>query len=319
MKFVSVKNNAVLCEKVKDYCKENWSKVYDSFVAAADKSVTAERFPQTWVIYARRIGEGQQYIVGFYQLEERDGLTINTELTPFITTLFIDPKFRGGHRFGETALNHAREMLGGMGYDTAYLHTDHIGYYEKYGFSEIGIDITEYGSPTKIYSADTITDIRYEVYDKARPKPDHVRLAIYQLQNPLQASAAEHLWCDKCNGFTEWWKAKCFTITAFGNERAVGTVNFFQNPYNLSNWELGDLYVAEDFRRRGIASKMLRKGIERIKRTGNGGEFIYAYIEKENEASAGLHRKLGFSDTGKVKAFAGFVVGEGESTWVINI
>lgn len=319
MKFVSVKDNADLCEKVKAYCKENWSKVYDSFAAVADKSVKAERFPQTWVVYGHLCDEGYQYIVGFYQLEEQDHLTINTGLTPFITTLFIDTKFRGGHRYGETAVTHAREILGNMGYDTAYLHTDLIGYYEKYGFSEIGLDITDYGSPTKVYSADTITDIRYEVYDKAQPKPDHIRLAIYQLQNPMQASAAEYLWCNKCNGFTEWWKAKCFTITAFSNERVVGTVNFFQNPDNLSNWELGDLYVSGDFRRRGIASKMLRKGIEHIKRTANGGEFIYAYIEKDNEASMGMHRKLGFTDTGEIKPFEQFIFGDNKTTWVRDL
>lgn len=316
MKLLSVKNDKALCEKVKAYCKENWHKVYDSFAYTADRSVTAERFPQTWVIFGHHYDEYYQYIVGFYQLDEHDHLTVHTELTPFITTLFIDPGFRGGYRYGETAVTHAREILGSMGYDTAYLHTDLIGYYEKYGFSETGLDITDYGSPTKVYCADTLTDIRYEVYDKSHPKPDHVRLAIYQLQDPFQASAAEHLWFNKCNGFTEWWKAKCFTIAAFNNERVVGAVNFFQSPENPSNWELGDLHVAEGFRRRGIASKMLHKGLGIIKRTANGGEFVYAYIEKDNEASVGLHKKLGFTDTGEIRPFNEFLFGDDETTWI---
>ncbi len=53
-----------------------------------------------------------------------------------LTAIFIDPKARGGQHYGETALNHALETLGSMGYDTAYLQTDHIGYFEKYGFNE---------------------------------------------------------------------------------------------------------------------------------------------------------------------------------------
>ena len=299
MRAFSVKNNYELCEKLKNYCKENWGKVYDDFAELADKSVTAERFPQTWAIYGRRFDEHYQRIVGFYQLDEKDHLTVHTGLTPFIKTLFISPEFRGGQHYGEAAITHALETLGNMGFDTAYLHTDLIGYYEKYGFSETGLDITDYGSPTKVYCADTITDIRYEFYDKAHPKPDHVRLAIYQLQNPLEVSKAEHLWWSKRNAFTEWWKAKCFTVTAFCSERVVGSVNFFQSPDDPKNWELGDLFVHENFRRRGIASKMLRKGFERIARTACDGEFIYAYIDKDNEASKSLHKKLGFSEIGR--------------------
>ncbi|WP_028509203.1 hypothetical protein [Ruminococcus sp. NK3A76] len=185
MKILSVKNNTDLCEKVKDYCKNNWAKVYESFAKTADKSVTAERFPQTWLMYERRKDEPQLSIAGFYQLDVQDGLTVHTSLTPFITTLFVDPYFRSTRHFGETALMHAREMLGDMGYDTAYLHTDLVGYYEKYGFSEIGLDITNYGSPTKVYCADTITDIYYEVYDKHNKKPDHIRLGIGNTAGPL--------------------------------------------------------------------------------------------------------------------------------------
>lgn len=316
MKILSVKNNPTLCEKLKAYCKEKWPKVYEGFADAADKSVTAEKFPQTYAVFGHRYDEYYQYIVGFYQLNDTDRLTIRTDLSPFITTLYIDPKFRGGCLYGQAALTHALEMLGAMGFDTAYLHTDLIGYYEKYGFTEIGLDITDYGSPTKVYTADTLTDIRYEFFDKAHPKPDHVRLEIYQLQNPLQASRAEHLWFNKRNNFTEWWKAKCFTVAAFCGGRTVGAVNFFQSSENLLNWELGDLFVTEDFRQRGIAGKMLRKGLERIKRKANGGEFVYADIDKNNMASIALHKSLGFEDTGELKPFEQFIFGDEETTWV---
>lgn len=157
MNIITVKNNTELCERVKNYCKEKWGKVYNSFACTADMSVSAERFPQTWVLLDKRMNDadGKPAIMGFYQLEESDHLTVHTELTPFITTLFIDPICRGGKGFGKFALEHARAVLGQMGFDTVYLTTDHIGYYEKYGFREIGLDITDYGSPTKIYSADT--------------------------------------------------------------------------------------------------------------------------------------------------------------------
>lgn len=316
MKIISIKNNHELCERIKAYCKENWSKVYDSFAEIADKSVNADRFPQTWVLFGYHTGEDGQRIIGFYQLAEQDHLTVHTELSPFITTLFVDPAFRGGELYGKALLDHAREMLGQMGYDTAYLHTDLIGYYERYGFNEIGLDITDCGSPTKVYSADTLTDIRYTVYDKHRPMPDHIRLEAYQLQNPLHESKAWHLWFGRQNGICDNWKAHSFTVTAFYGGRLIGKVNFLQNPESLANWYLGDLCVDDEYCRRGIASKMLRKGFERIKRTANGGEYVYSYIEMDNAPSIVLHKKLGFTDTGEVRPFAELIFGDDETAWV---
>ena len=83
----------------KNYFKSNRAKVYEGFAKTADKSVTAECFPQIWVMYERRKDELQLSIAGFYQLDEQDGLNVHTSLTPFITTLFVDPDFRNTRPF----------------------------------------------------------------------------------------------------------------------------------------------------------------------------------------------------------------------------
>lgn len=314
IKIISLKDSPDLLAEVKSYCKENWGKVYDCFCDTAERSLSSGTLPQTLVLltYQRE----KWHIIGFCQLDEHDRLTRHTDLTPFITTLFIDPSHRGGNGLGELLLDHARGVLGQMGYDTAYLCTDHIGYYEHYGFTEIGLDITDYGSPTKLYATDTITGIRYEIYDRRRPKPDHIRLAMYALRNPLPENTAWHLWMSKYCSITEPENAKWFTVTAFYEGRLVGAVNFMQNEQDRRNWYIGDLAVAEDLRRRGIASKMLRKGIERIMIYGNGGEFIYSYLEKDNAPSKALHRALGFTDTGEVRPFGDLIFGDDETTWV---
>ena len=316
MMFLSVQDNAILCDKVKVYCGERWKQIVSRFTDTADKSVNAHGLPQTWVIMEHRPNEGIPSIIGFYQLTTQDGLTVHTELTPFITALFIEPDFRGGKGYGETALNHARSVLGEIGYDTAYLCTDHIGYYEKYGFLEIGLDITDYGHPAKVYSVDTITEIRYETYDRIHPKPGHLRLAIYGLQNPLPKNTTTLMWFLKYQGITEPDDAMWFSIAAFDHERLVGAVNFIQNNKDRSNWYIGDLAVAEDHRRRGIAEKMLRKGMERISQRANGGEYIYAYIDANNISSKALHNKLGFLDTGERKPFGELLFSDDETTWV---
>ena len=316
MTFESVRNNPELCEQVKAYCREKWEKVSGVFARTADRSVSAEQFPQTWVMLMKT-PEGTR-VTGFYQLEEKDRLTIHTELTPFITTLFVDPGMRGGKGFGEMILNHARGVLGSMGYDTAYLCTDHIGYYEQYGFEEIGLDLTDYGQPTKVYITDTLGDFRYEVFDRKHPMPDHTRLAVYGLQHEVQDNPAFLLWFLKNASVTGQYP-KFFTVTAFRGERVAGAVNAMRSPEDSRSWYIGDLIVAEDCRGQGIADKMIRKVLTRIGRCAAGGETVCSYIEKDNEASRNLHRKLGFEDTGELKPFGELRFGENMTTWIREI
>ncbi len=69
--------------------------------------------------------------------------------------MFVDEQERG-HRLSSRLLEHGRTEAGNLGYQTVYLTTDHIQFYEKFGFREIGLDKFVWGRPTKIYEHDTI-------------------------------------------------------------------------------------------------------------------------------------------------------------------
>ena len=94
-------------------------------------------------------------IIGYYQLVEQE-LIIRKDLSPWITTVFIDEQERG-QRLSSKLLEHGRAVAGRLGYAKVYLTTDHIQFYEKFGFREIGLDKFVWGRPTKIYEHDTIT------------------------------------------------------------------------------------------------------------------------------------------------------------------
>jgi len=94
-------------------------------------------------------------IIGFYQLVEQE-LIIRKDLSPWITCVFIDEQERG-QRLSSKLLGHGRTIAGGLGYNEVYLTTDHIQFYEKFGFREIGLDKFVSGRLTKIYEHDTIT------------------------------------------------------------------------------------------------------------------------------------------------------------------
>ena len=92
-----------------------------------------------------------------------------------------------------------------------------------------------------------------------------------------------------------------------------------QDPKNFANWYIGDLMVAVGFRRKGIAKKLISRGLDRIRSKMNGNEFVYSYIEKENTASILLHKSMGFIDSEECKPFGDLIFGENESTYCLKL
>ncbi|MDE6133695.1 MAG: GNAT family N-acetyltransferase, partial [Oscillospiraceae bacterium] len=240
--------------------------------------------------------------------------------TPFNTSLYVDPIMRGGLGIGEVLLDHARYEAAKLGFDKLYLTTDHIGYYEKYGFREIGLDLYDWGRPTKLYEADTYGDVRFEIYDRSRPKSDrlHIELAKYRGFD-IGDNPADILRNMKYCHFPERYTGKWFTIVAFNGNDIAGTVNFMRNTDDPLNWYIGDLSVSSSLRRRKIALRMVSRGLDIIRSHSNGGEYVYAYIERENAASISLFKKLGFYDSEEIKPFADLIHSDSVTTYILNI
>ena len=72
-------------------------------------------------------------LVSFVTLTGQDAVRDET-LTPWIGFVFTQPACRG-HRYAGLLLNHAEREAAGMGYGKIYICTDHIGLYEKYGYT----------------------------------------------------------------------------------------------------------------------------------------------------------------------------------------
>lgn len=313
MKIVSLKNNPELCKRAKLYCLEKWNSVYGSFAKCAEESVKADTLPQTWI----ELGfEGDREIIGFYQLAEHDGLTRSVSLTPFICTLYVDERVRE-HGHGEVLLNHAKYEAARLGYEKLYLATDHIGYYEKKGFYEIGLDIFDWGRAAKVYAAYTPSELRLEVYCRNNPVPDRIHLEHLKLkygsleENPSAALLFQKMFLSN-NGDVKW-----FSAAAFKEGQLAGWVNFIQNPDNPLNWYLGDLAVIPSQRGKGIAKRLVGRGLDIIRQRASGGEFVCSYIEKGNIASLALHKLFGFVDTKEQYPFWDLNFGEDETTHIL--
>jgi N-acetylglutamate synthase-like GNAT family acetyltransferase len=88
-------------------------------------------------------------LVSFCTLTQRDCIKDDT-LFPWIGFVFTAPEYRGNRYSGkliEYACNKAKEQ----DYKKVYIATDHIGLYEKYGFTYIESRTDIYGEEARIY------------------------------------------------------------------------------------------------------------------------------------------------------------------------
>jgi GNAT superfamily N-acetyltransferase len=149
IRIVSLKDFPAYRESLIAYVKNNWEPVLKPFTMVIDEVFGSKKgLPECHLMLK------EEKIIGFYQLIAQE-LIIRKDLTPWITCVFIDKKERG-HRLSSKLLEHGRKIAGILGYPKVYLTTDHIRFYEKYGFKEIGLDKFINGRPTKIYEHDTI-------------------------------------------------------------------------------------------------------------------------------------------------------------------
>ena len=72
-------------------------------------------------------------LVSFATMTGQDAVR-DESLTPWIGFVYTVPEYRG-HRYAGRLLAHAGSVAASRGYSKIYIATDHVGLYEKYGYS----------------------------------------------------------------------------------------------------------------------------------------------------------------------------------------
>lgn len=84
-------------------------------------------------ILLTRVAYFNNEVVGACQLLIDDNIGIK-KYTPYLANLFVRKDMRG-KKVGESLILDMINEAKNMGYDRLYLHSKHIGLYEKYGFT----------------------------------------------------------------------------------------------------------------------------------------------------------------------------------------
>jgi [ribosomal protein S18]-alanine N-acetyltransferase len=68
-----------------------------------------------------------------------------------------------------------------------------------------------------------------------------------------------------------------------------------------TEWELENIVVAENLRRRGVGLYLAKKFIEHAR--GENGNSIFLEVRESNQAARALYRKLGFEEAGRRRGY----------------
>jgi len=136
-------------ESAADYFSAKWNIDRQLYVDSMTDSLSTEKSVPRWYLMLR----GDEIIGGFGLIE--NDFMIRTDLYPWLCGLYIEPSERG-RQLGSKLLAHGRFEADKLGFQKVYLNTDHIGYYERYGWRYMGDFSHQSGVDARVYEADTM-------------------------------------------------------------------------------------------------------------------------------------------------------------------
>lgn len=130
MHVVSVRDNPKIIESAINYIQSIWAnpksiRVYEDCISNWIESDNG--LPQWYLLFDDEI------IVGCVGLITNDFIS-RMDLFPWLCALYIEPKYRGNN-YSKLLIDRAIIDTKKAGFDKLFLCSDHVGYYEKFGFN----------------------------------------------------------------------------------------------------------------------------------------------------------------------------------------
>lgn len=147
MKVISVKERPEYKDRAIKYFQSKWAsessmKVYEDCITNCIDA--SNPLPQWYLLL------DNEKIIGCAGLITNDFIS-RMDLYPWVCAVYIEEEYRG-NSYGSILLDKAKEDAKAGGFPHLYLCTDHIGYYEKYGFEYIATGYHPWGDSSRIYA-----------------------------------------------------------------------------------------------------------------------------------------------------------------------
>jgi GNAT superfamily N-acetyltransferase len=148
MTVVSVREQPQHAREAITYFQKHWAKqvgkmVYEDCILSCLESDAV--LPQWYLLV-----DGEK-IIGCAGLIPNDFIS-RMDLCPWLCALYIEETCRG-HAYGALLIERIKKDAREIGYHSLYLCTDHVGYYEHYGFDYLAQGYHPWGGSSRIYRA----------------------------------------------------------------------------------------------------------------------------------------------------------------------
>ncbi len=146
IKIISVKESPEYKDTAIKYFQSKWANknsmmVYDDCITNC--IITIKPLPQWYLL------QKDDITIGCAGLITNDFIS-RMDVYPWLCALYIEKEHRG-HSYGALLIEKAKKDTQAGGFSSLYLSTDHVGYYEKYGFHYIGIAYHPWGESSRVY------------------------------------------------------------------------------------------------------------------------------------------------------------------------
>ena len=148
LNVISVRENpefkeTAICYFQKHWANENSMMVYDDCITNCLTACVP--LPQWYLLL-----EGER-VIGCAGLITNDFIS-RMDLYPWLCALYIEAD-RRGNAYGKHLIEKAKQDAAAAGFSKLYLCTDHVGYYEHYGFRRIGTGYHPWGETSGVFEA----------------------------------------------------------------------------------------------------------------------------------------------------------------------
>lgn len=146
MKILSVRENPEQVQTFIEYFQKHWAMedsmmVYDDCIRSCINAKAP--LPQWYLLL-----DGDK-IIGGVGMITNDFIS-RMDLYPWLCALFIEEEYRG-NAYGSLLIERVKNDAKEAGFGNLYLCTDHVGYYEHYGFERIGTGYHPWGETSGIF------------------------------------------------------------------------------------------------------------------------------------------------------------------------